>query len=135
MIWVKISLPCLALTLYWANFGKLFTSCRAEKIIMAEGCLIQSLNRQYLRCECMEFDKIKCRIKRNKFLKTTVFYLVFTLLLNLPAKEMSVIHKRWSFNSCCFFIYPVTVTEQKHAGGSTCLYSHFSSTHHNQRWT
>ena len=77
----------------------------------------------------------------NVFEKTWgFFYLVFTGLLNFPAKEMTVADKWCSFQrffySCTLFTHHVhTVTEHKHAGWSPRLYSHFSGTRHYQRWT
>ena len=89
-------------TLYRAQHGRFFTSCRAGKIKMVDSFLIQSLNRQSLRSECMEFDKISAKSTVMNVSKTSVFLCVcvcvFTWLLNLPAKEMSVTHKQCSFH-------------------------------------
>ena len=93
----------MILSLYRAQHGRLFTSCRAGKIKMVDSFLIQSLNRQSLHCECMEIDKISAKSRVLNVLKTSVFFFcvcvcVFTWLLNLPAKEMSVTHKQCSFH-------------------------------------
>ena len=137
----------IILILYRAQHGRLFTSCRAGKIKMVDSFLIQLLNRQSLRCECMEFDKISAKSTVMNVLKTSMVFCVCVsvYVVTQSSSQRNVSHtqtmfvpqvfKNTFYSYTLFTSHVHSVTEHKYAEGSTCMYSHFSSTHHNLRWT
>ena len=57
----------LLLTLYWAQDGCLFTSCRAENFKMEDQKWACVLNMEYQWNACMEVNAINCKMCRNEF--------------------------------------------------------------------
>ena len=57
----------LDLTLYWAQDGRLFTSCRAENFKMEDQKWACVLNMEYQWNACMDLNAINCKMCRNEF--------------------------------------------------------------------
>ena len=55
------------LTLYWAQDGRLFTSCRAENFKMEDQKWACVLNMEYQWNACMDLNAINCKMCRNEF--------------------------------------------------------------------
>lgn len=68
------------LTLYWAQDGRLFTSCRAENFKMEDKKWACVLNMQYQWNACMDLNAINCKMCRNEFTSACSSILVFTYI-------------------------------------------------------
>ena len=103
----------MLLTLYWAQDGRLFTSCRAENFKMEDQKWACVLNMEYQWNACMDLNAINCKMCRNEFERdlsdlSMFFYSGFHIY---PGECQSHTHKTkslffytWKFQ----FIYIIT---------------------------